>query len=162
MLYLRSLLYSIAPPVGASFARRCNRRKSEGWPGLGLGLLPGPDTIDTWSRGHKGSGGLGIRVGVQSNPSLTMSPLGRGIRRGGHHLPGCINGIVRVPNTRDQILYTHQDGSRLPSKKHTRILIPTATQGPSVNGTAVWAFVPYIVASIPPSCQCPTLQFVSS
>eukprot|EP01047_Picozoa_sp_COSAG01_P007451 COSAG01_NODE_283_length_19477_cov_44.267468_21_plen_111_part_00 len=50
--------------------------------------------------GTRAPGGLGMRVGVQSNPSLTMSPQGRGIRRGGHHLPGCFSDIARVPNTR--------------------------------------------------------------
>ena len=57
----------------------------------------------TYRPGHVGTRApvrLGIRVGVQSNPSLTMSPQGRGIRRGGHHLPGCINDIARAPNTR--------------------------------------------------------------
>jgi hypothetical protein len=49
---------------------------------------------------------LGIRVGVQSNPSLTMPPQGRGIRRGGHHLPGCFNDIARVPNT-NMCMYSH-------------------------------------------------------
>jgi hypothetical protein len=54
--------------------------------------------------GTRAPGGLGMRVGVQSNPSLTMSPQGRGIRRGGHHLPGCFSDIARVPNTRSSSL----------------------------------------------------------
>jgi hypothetical protein len=50
--------------------------------------------------GTRAPGGLGMQVGVQSNPSMTMSPQGRGIRRRGHHLPGCISDIAKVPNTR--------------------------------------------------------------
>ena len=52
------------------------------------------------SGGHKGIGGLRIRVGVQSNPAATTSPpQGKGIRRAGLHLSGCFSGIVTVPNT---------------------------------------------------------------
>ena len=56
----------------------------------------------TYRPGHVGTRApvrLGIRVGVQSNPSLTMPPQGRGIRRGGHHLLGCFDGIIRVSHT---------------------------------------------------------------
>ena len=52
------------------------------------------------SGGHKGTGGLRIWVGVQSNPAATTSPPhGKGIRRAGLHLSGCFSGIVTVPNT---------------------------------------------------------------
>ena len=68
-------------------------------------LLLGHHTYIPGHVGTRAPGGLGIRVGVQSNPSLTMPPLGRGIRRGGHHLPVCISGIARVPNTGCKALY---------------------------------------------------------
>ena len=67
----------------------------------------------TYRPGHVGTRApvrLGIRVGVQSNPSLTMSPQGRGIRRGGHHLPGCFSDIARVPNTRSLLYLAGGDG----------------------------------------------------
>ena len=54
--------------------------------------------------GSRAPDGLGMQVGVQSNPSMTMSPQDRGIRRGGHHLPGCFSDIAKVPNTRYELV----------------------------------------------------------
>ena len=57
----------------------------------------------TYRPGHVGTRApvrLGIRVGVQSNPTLTMPSQGRGIRRGGRHLPGFLEYVSNITRSK--------------------------------------------------------------